>query len=69
MKSDAATLDKQFAKVDNQFDRLAKAVVKGFAETNKLLTETKEELRGQIDIYIRAVDGYAKTAETYMKES
>ncbi len=68
MRSQESTLGKRFAKVDKQFDQLAKAVVKGFAQTNKQIENAEDRLRGQIDIYTRAVDSYAKTAETYMQE-
>ena len=66
--SKVLTADERIEKMDFQLERIAKAIVTGFDNSSKELVATKHELKGQIDIYARAVDAYATQAETYMQE-
>ena len=68
MTKKAATIGERFDRIDSQLERMAKAVVKGFDQTSKHQEAVKKELKQSIDIYARAVDAYAKQAETYMQE-
>lgn len=54
--------------MDGQLERIAKAVVTGFAGVDKKIENTELNLRSQIDIYARAVDSYATQANKYMQE-
>lgn len=61
-------IDERLDKIDNQLERIAKAVVQGFDHTDKKIEDTEANLKTQIDIYARAVDAYAKQSEAYMQE-
>lgn len=60
--------EQRLDKIDEQLERIAIAITKGFVGSDKKFDDARDELRGQIDIYARAVDAYAKQAETYMQE-
>jgi len=62
------TTDQRLDKIDEQLERIAIVVTKGFDSSDNKIDNARDELRGQIDIYARAVDAYAKQAETYMQE-
>ena len=62
------TLDERLDRIDTQLERIAIVVVKNSERTDKKIDNVEANLRVQIDIYARAVDAYAKQAETYMQE-
>ena len=68
MDKKTLTMDERLDKIDAQLERMATAIVKGFSETNSKVDAVETNLKGQIDIYARAVDAYAKQSETYMQE-
>lgn len=51
-----------------QADRIAQATVKGLGQVEEKIEAAETRLKTQIDIYARAVDAYAKQAETYMQD-
>ncbi len=68
MTKQSLTLDEKIDKLDAQLERMASSIVKGFENSQKESNLIREELKQSIDIYARAVDAYAKQAETYMQE-
>lgn len=67
MSDKPRTIDERLDRLDAQLERIAAVVVKGFDRTDKKVESTEASLKAQIDIYARAVDAYAKQAETYMQ--
>ncbi|MCE7936344.1 hypothetical protein DYH10_00920 [Candidatus Saccharibacteria bacterium CPR2] len=66
--STANTLEKRLNNIDDHLERMAKLMVKGFADAAKDRQNVRDEVKQSIDVYARAVDAYAKQAETYMQE-
>lgn len=68
MDSKSLSIDERLDKLDDQLERIAKAVATGFDEAKRDREVIRDEVKQSIDIYSRAVDGYAKQSETYMQE-
>ncbi len=68
MTSSPSNLDQRLDRISAQLERMATAIVQGFGTAKTEQDALRDELKQSIGIYARAVDAYAKQAETYMQE-
>lgn len=62
-------MDERLDRIEDQLDNMARAIVTGFDDAAKNRSLIREDLERPIDIYVRAVDTFARQAEIYMQKT